>query len=265
MGDLLRDYELKRGRAMQHFNVLRKSVEDFAKVEREPVLGEFDSDASKYVFDVPLEPTDPWTLLLGDFVYDTRAALNYLVTALVRSTGNQENEGHEFPIYNIDREDFRAAEQRWDSDPGGAIKRKLKDTPGGTKAALKKLQPFYGVPSTDPFRHPLTAVQLLTNTDKHRRLNLLARGLAAGFIDAGGQPIYEGPAPHGRITEAHERDTYTVTLAVNEKFNMDVYLRPAYDVRLDEPPELIGDLIETLAGVNEFIDRCVLPTVRTLL
>jgi hypothetical protein len=267
VSDLLRDYELKRGRAMQHFHALRESVERFTNVEREPILGDFDSDASKYFFDIPLEPIDPdWTLLLGDFVYDTRACLNYLVTALVRSTGSQEDEGHEFPIYGIDRVNWQAIDQRWEADPGATIERKLKNTPSGTKAALKKLQPFYGVPRTDPFRHPLSAVQLLTNTDKHRRLNLLARGAVVDFVDAGGQPIFEGPGARvGRIAELDEGNAYTATLAVKEKLDVDVYLLPAYHVRLYEPPELVGDLIDTLASTNEYIDRWVLPAVKTLL
>ena len=164
---------------------------------------------------MPLEPIDPdWALLLGDFVYDTRACLNYLVTAMVRGAGNQEDEGHEFPIHGIDRVNWSAIDHRWETDPGGTIQRKLKNTPSGTKAALKKLQPFYGVPRTDPFRHPLSHVQLLTNTDKHRRLNLIARGAAVNFVDARGEPIFEGPpARVGQIAEPDEGNAYTATLA----------------------------------------------------
>ena len=46
---------------------------------------------------------------------------------------------------------------------------------------------------------------------------------------------------------------------------MDVYLLAAYDVALNEPPELIGDLIQTLAEINEFMDRRALPAVMALL
>jgi hypothetical protein len=46
---------------------------------------------------------------------------------------------------------------------------------------------------------------------------------------------------------------------------VDVYLLPAYDVALNEPPELVGDLIQTLAGINEFIDRRVRPAVTALI
>ena len=89
---------------MHHFDCLRKSVEGFTNADREAILGEFDANASKYVFHVPVEPTDAnWTLLLGDFIYDTRANLDYLITALIRSTGKEEHETSPFPIYGIDR------------------------------------------------------------------------------------------------------------------------------------------------------------------
>jgi hypothetical protein len=56
-----------------------------------------------------------------------------------------------------------------------------------------------------------------------------------------------------------------VGLTVDKKLDVDVYLFPTYDVRLHEPPEVVGDLVETLAGIDQFIDGRVLPTVRALL
>jgi hypothetical protein len=114
---LLQDYERKRARAMHHSDALRESVERFSNIDREPVPGEFDTDASRYVFRAPLGPIDPdWTLLLGEFVYDIRASLNYLITALVRSTGKEEDEVNEFPIWGIDRKDWKTINERWETD-----------------------------------------------------------------------------------------------------------------------------------------------------
>lgn len=114
---LLGEYALKRERAAQHLNALRESVGAFSNVEPEPVRGEFNEDASAYVFHVPLEPLDPdWVLLLGDSVYNFRSALNYFVTALVRSTGNEEDDGNEFPIYGIERRHWTTIDQWWEDD-----------------------------------------------------------------------------------------------------------------------------------------------------
>ena len=56
-----------------------------------------------------------------------------------------------------------------------------------------------------------------------------------------------------------------MSLAVREELDADVHLVPAYGLALNEPPDLIGDLIETLTAINEYIDQRVLPVVRTLL
>ena len=268
MKALLGDYERKRRRAMLHYDVVREAAERFAHVHHDPVEGEFDRDTCQYVFHLPIEPLDPeWTIRIGEFAYNTRASLDYLVTALVRSTGKQENESNEFPIYRL------AKGKRWEQMPdwwdrADIIERKLKNTPPQTRAALKRLQPFYGIPLGNPHRHPLWALSTLNNRDKHRRLNLLARNASVDFVDADGKRIFHGPASFTRIEERQERDAYTVILRATPDYrerDVDMYLIPAYKVALDEPPELIGELAETLTSINQFIDSRVLPTVNALL
>lgn len=261
---LLRNYERKRGRALHHFNSLRESVEEFTSRDRAPVAGRFDADASQYVFDVPLEPIcSEWPLVLGDFVYDTRASLDYLVTALIR---NEESEASTFPIYSIKQIDqWQGAEERWDKDHGGRIAQSLQGTPPGTKAALKPLQPFHEVPRADPWRHPLFALQTLSNGDKHRRLNLLARQADISFVSAHGDSLFAGQPASVRIADLEERDGFIAMLNVDKQFDQEVLLVPAYDVRLHEPPRLVGNLIETLADINQFIEARVLPAVIPLL
>jgi len=262
----LREYERKRGRALHHFEALQESVHGFTKLERGMVRGNFDANARRYVFQVPLERDPPdWALSAGDFAYNARASLDYLITALVRSTGEQEHIGSQFPIHGIDRVSWRDIDRWWEADAKGRIKRQLRDTPAGTKRALKKLQPFFGVPKVNPTQHPLFALRELSNRDKHRRLNLLVRRASITFVDSNRKPIYEGPAPTARIADRGEGDAYTASLAVREKLDRDVYLLSAYDVALNEPPELVGDLIETLADINGFIDRRVLPAIEELL
>jgi len=122
------------------------------------------------------------------------------------------------------------------------------------------------MPRTNPLAHPLAVLALLSNRDKHRRLNLLARSASVDFVDAGGKPIFQAPPIPTRIAERHKGDTYTVTFNVSSEYRgMDMYLLTTQQVALNEPPELIGDLIETLAGINQFIDGRVLPTVKALM
>jgi hypothetical protein len=265
VSDVLRDYERKRGRAMLHYDVLREQTERFANTDREPVPGQLNADATKYGFKMPLEGfSRDWTLMLGDFAYNTRASLDYLITALVRSTGKTEHKCNQFPICAPNGVRLDDISEWWDNSP--KVTRQLKDTPPGTRAALKKLQPFDGVPLTNPTWHPLFALNVLNNRDKHRRLNLLARRATIDFVDADGKPIFQTPPLPAHIAEGQEGDTYTVTLAIRPDYaNVDMYLLTTYQVAFDEPPELIGDLVETLTGINQFIDSRVLPTVKALL
>jgi hypothetical protein len=265
VSDLLGDYERKRVRAMLHYDVLRKQVEGFTNIDRDPVRGDLQRDALKHTFKVPLPRIDPdWAVLLGDFLYNTRASLDYLITALVRSTGKVEHSRSQFPIY-APTEDvgWENIHQWWDNAP--QVKRQLKSTPPGTKAALKKLQPFYGVPRTNPDWHPLFALNTLNNRDKHRRLNLLARHASIESVDGRGKPLFHGIPIEQRITERDEGDAYTVTLSVLPDYaNVDVYLLATYQVALDEFP-VISNLVPALEEINQFIDTRVLPTVKALL
>jgi hypothetical protein len=264
--DLLSDYRRKRARALSHLEALRESVKRFTSIERERVRGEFDAAARRYVFRVPLEPIDSeWTLVLADFVYNTRAALDYLMTALVRSAGNEENVLSEFPIFGIDQRPWQEIDRWWERDPVGTIARKLEGAPAGTKQALKPLQPFYEVPKTNPMQHPLFLLKLMSNRDKHRRLNLLARQAGIAFADERGERIFEGPRSQGRISETTHQDSYLVFLNTQSERERGLYLLPEYVIRIHEPPELTGDLLETLTAINGYIDACVLPTVTQLL
>jgi hypothetical protein len=263
----LGDFELKRRRARRHSEELQRSIKAFESAARESVRGEFDADEGRYHFDIPVGAIDPmWTMALGDFAYDMRASLNYLVTALVRSTGQVESERNEFPIFGMDRTRLRETASWWREDQSGAIGRRLENTPHGTKELLERLQPFYGVPATDPLRHPLAALHLLTNRDKHRRLNVLVRQARIQFVDRAGEQMYEGPPAHvGRINKPAESEQYTASLSVAQPFDRDIYLRAEYGVRINEPPELFGEVATTVIEIDEFIGMTVVPVVRHLL
>jgi hypothetical protein len=251
---------------MHHFDVLLDLVERFSNRDRPAVRGEFDHDSAQHKFDVPLERLDPnVSVILGDFVYDTRASLDYLITALVRSTGKEEHEASQFPIYTPGRIGWDRIDEWWDSSR--KVDGNLKDTPPGTKAALKPLQPFYGVPVANWIGHPLAVLAALSNRDKHRRLNLLAHRAGFDFVYGSGKPVFQFGTPLYRLMpERKEGDTYTVTLGTSGQTpDMDVYLVTTYQVALDEPPDVFGEVVELLTGINQFIDTRVLPAIRSLL
>ena len=269
MSELLADYERKRRRAVLHLDALGESVKGFTERERGPIKGEPQPNGSEYEFHLPPERFHPnWQLLIGEFAYNMRASLDYLITALVRSTGNEESKRNEFPIYSppFGSVTFADVHDWWDSS--AKVGKQLENTPSGTRAALKQLQPFYGLPVTDHVRHPLNALYELNNRVKHRSLNLIARAATLKFIDADGKPLFQGlDFPFRSVpTERNEAHTSDVYLSVPaDHTEVDMYLLATEEVAFHQPPELIGEVIETLRGIQEFIDGRVLPTVKRLL
>jgi hypothetical protein len=269
--NLLADYERKRGRAKTHLNVLRVGLQRITRKKLDPIKGELQPNGTQYEFRLPPDRFDPeWQLLIGDFAYNMRASLDYLITALVRSTGKQENKGNEFPIYSppFGNVTWANIHDWWDTTD--KVRGQLQNTPPETRAALKQLQPFYGVPATDPFRHPLKSLYELNNRDKHRSLNLIARAATIKFVDASGKPLFQDldwpvRSSPSKGNEGHTPDVFLTLNVPPGHADVDVYLLATEEVAFHQPPELIGEVIETLAGIQQFIDSRVLPVVRSLL
>lgn len=273
MTDVLTDYRRKRRWADRYFKSVEEAVQQFAKREPDLVPGEFDVGRSQYLFEFPRKLPEPTlALFLGDCVYNLRACLDYLMTALVRASGNQESYGTEFPIYDIpEMGNWQAVVTAWRDDPNGNIARKIRGSPPATKANIEKLQPFYGVPYVDPADHPLAFLKALSNRDKHRRLNVLVNRVNITFTDASGKPLFDGPEPHGSVSipETSESDTQIVALTLSPdspQTKMEMYLRSSYDVVFDEDgPIFDRRVIDTLTRIRKFVDTRVLPTMTGLI
>jgi hypothetical protein len=270
----LSDYLRKRARAQTHLDAIDQAIKTFTKREPDLVPGKLNVDGDQYVFEFPRVYPDPGLApIIGDFVYDMRACLDYLITALCRRAGNDATDSTEFPIYSGAKLPKKVASILdlpiwWDNDPDGAIAKKIRGAPPNTKAVLKPLQPFYGVPAVDPDDHPLAHLQALSNRDKHRSPNLLANRVAMTFTDSEGNPVFDQPAPHGtaRVSEASEGDTQVLILNGYPEPHVDVYLRTAYDIRFDDMgPASNLSVMDTLTRISKYINGRVVPTVARLL
>jgi len=130
----LDDFYLKRKRAQTHLETLRESVQA-SNAKADTTLGEYNDQGGQYVFRPRVRPIDPnWPAMLGDVVYNARAALDYLITALVRSHGGSDDHRSEFPIFGgrlLDKgaKHWSTINKWWDEDPDGEVKRKLANTP----------------------------------------------------------------------------------------------------------------------------------------
>ena len=97
----------------------------------------------------PLSPNI--SIIVGEIIYNLRAALDYLIYELAILNSGQEQDGTQFPI-DSDRSRFRGRRTTY-----------LKGVSDAHVAEIKKLQPCYGCKWTK-------TLASLSNPDKHRKL-----------------------------------------------------------------------------------------------
>lgn len=68
-----------------------------------------------------------------------------------------------------------------------------------------------------------------------------------------------------KVPEPDAGGDYTVYPSKDQETSTKVFLVTKTSVHLDERPELVGDLLDTVLGILEFLDHKVVPTVKRLL
>jgi hypothetical protein len=164
-------YELKVIRATQHFDELRNLAAPYDEIRPYRVRSRVEGRTGTHIYRAyPAEEPDPWiAVVLGDFLYDLRSALDHMRAALVPPKRSRSGE---FPILTEDiwaidpatgapAEHLGPARQKWDSSVSGMTPEVL--------AKIEALQPFRINP--DQALHlALAMISRLNNSDKHREL-----------------------------------------------------------------------------------------------
>jgi len=178
----LESVNLKLGRAREHRKAIDKELGDLRKHQAYPVLPEIDPETREQIWRMdgePPPPPDRIAVLIGDCLYNFRCALDHLAWELSTKPDNRTM----FPIFH---------------DPGSFSNSfwRLHHMSTDVLAMLVATQPCYG---RNPHRNRmLSALESLTNVDKHRHLHVIAAGTLGAFW-APGSPIhgevfiYEGP------------------------------------------------------------------------
>ncbi len=139
------------------------------------------------------------SVLIGEAVYNLRAALDYTVYALACAGAGGHVSGTQFPV-DDDRATFDARKSGKGAD-GQTVRRFLKHVPDGDVKELRKLQPFAGC------TWPKTLTDL-ANPDKHTRLNYFT------FTVAESEPVVlkfvETDDPVIETLELFQREVRTV-------------------------------------------------------
>lgn len=153
---------LRLSRAEEHLNTLSARSVSLSEGDAYTFAGELDPTSHllsvklKEAADVPLE----LGLILGDFVHNTRSALDHLVYQLVLLAGGAPHERHQFPILD--------SEADWQSKITKNPRGMLEFVNPSLVAVIESLQPYMpgsGLPS-------LTVLRNFSNTDKHRLVHV---------------------------------------------------------------------------------------------
>jgi len=174
----LRGVERKLHRAYEHHATLRDespSILNGNRVRHRTVVQPH-PDGHGYNFNLPpVEPldSDRWSLVLGDFLFNLRAALDQLIYQLhVIKFGDAIPEEVEklsaFPVrrkqpLNSDR--TPQPTEKWGS---------IRELPASQRAMVERFQPYIGRnDSLVSRRAALLMIDTLNNVDKHRRLHVV--------------------------------------------------------------------------------------------
>jgi hypothetical protein len=150
--------QLRLDRAAEHLAQLQSSIEVFRQEYKDGFSFEFDSETEQLRMTAQNETGEPWpmlSVLVGEVVYNVRAALDYFVYELAFIDSGKPQRGTQFPI---------------ESTPEGFARRRktfLKGVSDEHVALIERLQPHAGCQWTK-------ILALLSNPDKHMHLTVLA-------------------------------------------------------------------------------------------
>jgi hypothetical protein len=262
MVDALDGIEAKLRRADTHFEAVKAALEPLAKADPDVILGEFDRKSGKYLFRSQRDSERPDWLspVIGDYVHNLRAALDYIVwamtTAAVR-TDPKKAVKVEFPIF---ADEVRFANQ---------APQKILGIPDGAKTVIKCLQPFNGPdcrPSFNlahPTRRPLWRLYELDNWDKHRALNLTEAVGEHSFVLPPELDIKVPPEPmrfgHGGFKRGAVFASFDLR---RPEGDVEMYLRTTYYVAFDRNgPESVAaePVLQTLDDIRREVRDRILP------
>jgi hypothetical protein len=203
-------FDLKVERAEKHLIELEEAVKRYASGNPYAVRKAVEGKKARVVHRLHFtEQPDPIIgAIAGDFVYNLRSALDFLMVALVPKARSRKVY---FPIYfqgvweepEKEEDDGRTEERRrWKSDTEGAHAEAV--------ALLQGLQPPEGAGGLKTM-HGLIALNRLAVADRHRRMPILAptlRGLHGSIRGPDGTPFpfYSDGGRHDGLRDSAKID-----------------------------------------------------------
>jgi hypothetical protein len=229
----------KIGWAERHLRSLDAATREFCTPAKAYTLSSYDDTEQKqYVFrmkvnNIPAEIC----LMVGDAIYNIRAALDQTIWALARINGIPSHT--QFPIVEVLT---RKSLERFGSQVSGV--------PDEAFCEIKALQPYH---RGDAFKsHPLWRLNELCNLDKHRRI-------PANSVAVEGT-IYGLSAEEQLQVRMHATDEchiVTIPLAFKDKVRFDP--NPPISITFGGDISGITETFETIVEIRDFVALEVLP------
>jgi hypothetical protein len=153
-------------RAEAHLATLFPLINAFLSAEREPkpyrLAPEIHAESARCLwrFRVVEKPPLDWSMIVGDYLQNLRAALDHLVWILVRANGCEPSRGNCFPLFDVEPSRKRANGER------GRWNRQVAGLHPAVINFIEDCQPYKAPDGPDS--HILGALRTLSNEDKHR-------------------------------------------------------------------------------------------------
>ena len=255
------DYAIreKLQRAVTHLQALHRTIDRFLKSNAYSIANDFHSEPGYLIVKATArrQPPKICRVLIGDFLYNTRAALDYTACDLARFNDEPVDEHVEFPIFK----DKAAYRNPSTGNITIAIKNRIGLLRPEHQAIIEEEQPFQGRRGT-PEDDPLWLLYRLSNYDRHQFLHLTSIITKESFHD------FSPPEAATRFEQvsvrygAFESDTEVARFRILPGPEIDVHVdsQIRFDIGFDEKGPGAGrpvlyTLGDILVRVPEIIKR----------
>ncbi len=256
------------GRASYHFDALKRAMDQFVESESDSPIFDFESDDAQGVIKLRIvRPIPPdWGLVIGDCIFNFRAALDHLICEVVLANGGTDITKTEFPIF-LDPLVYGETSRKTGAPSRRSGLFKIAGVPSLAETIIEGLQP-YNRRAGPQDRHPLWLLHEISNEDKHRSIHIALASLQDGAVSASGNidGITYIRALSGYIEDGAVIATYPPWGERPPEFKMKVKFEFATDIAFDPKGPGRGlPVFDTLIEMAEFITAEVLPPLEALL
>ncbi len=247
---------LKLARAEEHLDALEAEMGRYLDGDVYILVRDEKCDRTVWHLWIKEEPPARFSILLGDCIHNLRSALDHIAWQLVLANGAAPDEDTAFPI--------------WDREPRDGVfaPKAIRGMSKDALTLIESVQPYQAGDRAS--EHVLCFIRGLSNTDKHRTLNLTAASLKGINVRILFGPdervLHESSVPAGIFR--HRAEVASFPLRTDEITRDDVKVESRGDmfIALKEPgPWGPEEPILTLAEqASRYLRFAVLPAVEAL-